>query len=276
MLVRNIGVLSFLLLLLGTAICQPVPSWSIELRRDSVAWATRSAESAIFTDAPDDMDFGQMEHLYGIGTGLGPIVEAIFIDWKPGIKKPKDDLYRIFQSHATNVCNERLRHEFRKKNSPGKCIAQLMLVADKVYAGNFGEDLRDETTSVKNYPPPTPIAQPATARNESPVQRPIAQPNSSPTSPVQQQSMSGKPAEGCVKALQNNGRVIILRNDCQFPVVVELVRTCRTLNAFGERRANTTVPSGLTSHIELESKFGSYCGSIADTRLDGLGSQRYQ
>jgi hypothetical protein len=89
-------------------------------------------------------------------------------------------------------------------------------------------------------------------------------------------SSSGRTAGDCVKISMISPVRMTLSNSCAEPVVVELTRECFTLNAPGKRSANEVVSGSSSSEFALESKFGSFCGSIADHRTDRITAQQFR
>lgn len=97
-------------------------------------------------------------------------------------------------------------------------------------------------------------------------------PQVSPPGPGQQ----AQPAGNCVRMGTYTGIQLELINSCSRPVTVDVVRYCDTLNAQGVRRANATVPANSNSTLNLPSIFGSFCGSIADSRREDIDRQRFE
>ena len=85
-----------------------------------------------------------------------------------------------------------------------------------------------------------------------------------------------QPAGNCVRKGTYTGIQLDLINSCSKAVTVDVVRYCDTLNAQGIRRANATVPANSYITVNLPTIFGSFCGSIADSRREDIDRQRFE
>lgn len=127
-----------------------IPSPSNKLLKESKESALNGIKEAIFEDIPDDVNDEERSHLDGILKGLWVSDHHLFKDWVPGSQSLNRSNLTWAYFNYKKICTQRYPN---RNDVPSKgCQKKMGLVIDKIFFGNYGNDLEDSSIPIYEFP----------------------------------------------------------------------------------------------------------------------------